>query len=52
MQTHSGTLDEAWEELGEGIEKPKEDKDSKERPTKLMILYSWGLPKTEPPTKE
>ena len=38
--------------VGGRIEKPKEDRDSLARPTVLTNLDPWGLPETEPPTKE
>ena len=33
-------------------EEPEEDMDSTRRPTELTNLNPWGLPETEPPTKE
>jgi hypothetical protein len=34
------------------IERPEEKRDSTGRPTESTNLYSWGLLKTESPTKE
>lgn len=34
------------------VEGPRGDRDSTKRPTESTNLDLWGLPKTEPPTKE
>ena len=45
-------VEELGEELGKRIDGPKEDRDSIERPKESTNLDPWGVPETEPPTKE
>jgi hypothetical protein len=43
---------ESYRRFGRRTERSEEDRDSTERPTESTNLDPWGLPETEPPTKE
>jgi hypothetical protein len=45
-------IEESYERVRRRIEGPEEDRDSTRRPTEPTNLDPWGLPDTEPPTKE
>ena len=49
---HQTELGKSCGRVGGRTEGPKEDRDSTERPIESNNLDPWGLPETEPPTKE
>jgi len=49
---HQSELQESYGRVRGMIKGPDENWDSTERPTESINLEPWGLPKSEPPTKE